>query len=137
VVGYRVIRITVALAAVLLVVATATLSWLVYRPPSLVLAPNATDVQVFSDSFADQRITYEAPGSPYGWYYVVKRKLLAQGWDPPIAQTGLLRHPEVYWRISSFGLAYLAERVALEGEPNLARIAIHREIIIPWSRYLP
>ena len=102
------------------------------------LVPGATDVQDQARGFGEYQVTYQAPGAPYAWYFAIVRNLSAEGWAGPIdTRAGLRNTPEVHWHIVSFGFLYIAEEVALQGDPNFARITVRRTIIIPWRRYIP
>lgn len=127
-----------ALALVLVATSCAGL-WLAARAPQRsLLAPGANDVQIRSLGLASQLITYHAPGPPYTWYYAVVRNLSAEGWSAPVVtRAGIRDTPEIHWRITSWWLIYVKEEVGLQGEADFARIAVHREIIIPWRQYLP
>jgi hypothetical protein len=99
---------------------------------SRLIAPGASDVQVRSAGLGEQRISYHAPGAAYGWFFTATRNLAADGWTPPVDTRSRIRTaPVVYWRITRLWFVYISERVALQGEPNDARISIRREIIIP------
>lgn len=130
----------VALAVALaLLIAGCAGAWRLARPPlDLLIASGAAEVQVQPYGFGEQRITYRAPGAPYAWYFRVARNLAADGWSAPIDnRIGIRNTPEIHWRISQLWFVYLKEEVALQGDANLARITLYREIIIPWRRYLP
>jgi hypothetical protein len=102
------------------------------------IVPGATDIQVRSFGLGEQQITYRASGSPYRWYFTVVRNLAADGWSAPVDDRVRLQiSPDIHWRIWPCGFVYVKERVALEGDPDVARIAVSREVIIPWRQYLP
>ena len=102
------------------------------------IVPDATDIQVRSFGLGEQQITYQAAGSPYRWYFTVARNLAADGWSAPVDnRVRLQTTPDIHWRIWSFWFVYIKERVALQGDPHIARITVSREVIIPWRQYLP
>jgi amylosucrase len=130
----------VALATGLaLLVASCAGAWELARPRlGLFIVPGATDIQVRSFGLGEQQITYRASGSPYGWYFTVVRNLAADGWSAPVDdRVRLQTTPDIHWRISPFWLVYIKEQVALQGDPDVARITVRREVIIPWRQYLP
>jgi hypothetical protein len=134
------ISVLVALATglTLLVVSSAGIWKLAGARPDLFIVPNATDIQVRSFRFGEQQITYRASGSPYGWYFTIVRNLAADGWSAPIDdRVRLQTAPDIHWRIRPFWFVYIKERVALQGDPDIARITVSREVIIPWRQYLP
>lgn len=102
------------------------------------IVPHATDIQIQSFGFGEQQIIYRTSSSPYEWYFTVVRNLAAAGWSAPIDDRVRLQTiPDIHWRIWPLWFVYIKERVALQGDPNVARITISREIIIPWRLYLP
>jgi hypothetical protein len=104
----------------------------------LLIVPGATDIQVRSFGLGQQQITYRTSGSPYGWYFTIVRNLAADGWSAPVDnRVRLQTAPDIHWRIRPFWFVYLKERVALQGDPDVARITVSREVIIPWRQYLP
>lgn len=104
----------------------------------LLIVPGALDIQIHSFGFGKQQITYRTPGSSYGWYFTIVRNLAASGWSAPVDDRVRLQSiPDVHWRIRPFLFVYIKEQVALQGDPDFARIMVTREVIIPWRRYLP
>jgi hypothetical protein len=66
------------------------------------------------------------------------RNLAADGWSAPVDDRVRLRvTPDIHWRIWPFWFVYIKEQVALQGDPDFARITVRREVIIPWRQYLP
>jgi hypothetical protein len=113
--------------------------WWQARPPlNLLIVPGAEDIQLDAVSLGEQRITYQWPGAPYGWYFAIVRNLSAERWEMPVDnRAGIRNTPEVHWRISQLWFVYLKEEIWLQGDPNVARIRVRRELIIPWRRYIP
>lgn len=113
--------------------------WQLLRSPVPgLIVPGAVAVHTQSHGLGGQQITYQSHGRPYGWYFVLVRNLAASGWTMPLERReGIHDDPEVYWRLSPLWFGYLKEEVAVEGDPDFARITIRREIILPWRRYLP
>lgn len=106
--------------------------------PDGLIAANARDVTVQSSGWGEQTIRYTTPGAPYGWYYEVARNLAADGWQLPVdSRTSIRSRAEVYWRLSSFWIVHLSERVAVQGEPHAATITVRRELIVPWRQFVP
>lgn len=100
--------------------------------------PGATDIQILSFGFSEQQITYRIAGRPYGWYFAIVRNLAKEGWSAPVDDRVRLQTiPDIHWRISAFWLVYIKEQVALQGDPDFARITVRRELVIPWRTYLP
>jgi hypothetical protein len=97
--------------------------------------PGALHFQVIATGLGQQLITYNAPGSRYGWYTTVSDNLERDGWlewrkwDPHTKSN-------VYTRISSLGIGYLCERAELRGGPYQAQISVSRWVYIPWRHYL-
>ena len=111
---------------------------LTHTNSDLFIVPNAIDIHVQSFGFGEQQIIYRTSDSPYRWYFTVVRNLAADGWSAPIDdRVRLQTTPDIHWRIRPFWFIYIKEQVALQGDPNVARITVSREVIIPWRRYLP
>ena len=122
----------------LLIVGSITILLLARTGLDRLIVPGATDIEVRSSGLGEQQITYRAAGSPYRWYFTVARNLAADGWAVPVdSRVRLHTTPDIHWRIWPLWFVYIKERVALQGDPNVARITISREVIIPWRQYLP
>ena len=105
---------------------------------AILIVPGASQVELRSAGFGEQRISYRAPGPAYAWFFTTTRNLAKNGWTPPLDTRSQVRStPVVYWRISKFWFIYISEQIALQGEPDLARISVRRQLIIPWRRLLP
>lgn len=101
------------------------------------LVPGATNLQVHSSGFRAQRITYDAPGPAYGWYFQVLRNLARDRWQAPVdTRTRIRNRPDIHWRLRQIGPIYIEEQIALQREPNHAQIELRRRIIVPWRRWL-
>ena len=133
-----IVLVALAIGLTLLIVSSAGVWMLAYSRPDLLIVSNATDIQVQSFGFGEQQITYRTSGLPYGWYFTVVRNLAADGWSAPIDdRVRLQTTPDIHWRIRPFWFVYIKEQVALQGDPDIARITVSREVIIPWRQYLP
>src|SRR5262245_7833224 len=56
-------------------------SWLLFHTSvTPFLVPGATDIQVVSTGMWEWRITYDAPGPPYAWYFALSGAIEAQQW---------------------------------------------------------
>lgn len=105
---------------------------------AILIVPGATEVELRSAGFGEQRITYRAPGPAYAWFFSTTRNLAKNGWTAPVDTRSQVRStPVVYWRISKIWFIYISERIALQGEPNVAQISVRRQLIFPWRRLLP
>ena len=133
-----IVLVALATCLTLLAFSSAAVWRLAHARLDLFIVPNATDIQVQSFGLGEQQITYRTSDSSYGWYFTVVHNLAADGWSSPIDdRVRLQTTPDIHWRIRPFWFVYIKDRVALQGDPNLARITVTREVIIPWRQYLP
>lgn len=101
------------------------------------LVAGASDLRVASDGFSRQQISYTAPGQPYAWYFELLRRLAHDQWQAPVdTRTRIRVVPDVHWRLRQIGPIYIEEQIAIQGEPNRARIELRRRIIVPWRSWL-
>ena len=122
----------------LLTASCAGISELARSRLDLFIVPGATDIQIRSSGLEEQQITYRTAGQPYGWYFTVVHNLARDGWSAPVDDRVRLQTiPDIHWRISPFWFVYIKEQVAIQGDPDYARITIHRGLIIPWRQYFP
>jgi hypothetical protein len=107
-------------------------NWLALRPPiQHLLPPDATEVYVVNDGWAEWTLAYRAPGPAYAWYVTVAGQLEANGWMQSGEQyTGGPLFPVTYTRITSFRFVALWERAELDGDPHSAQIRMRRWIVI-------
>ena len=133
-----VVLVTLVTGLALLIVCSTTVMLLARTGLDRLIVPGATDIQIRLSGLGEQQITYRAAGPPYGWYFTVARDLAADGWAAPVdSRVRLQTTPDIHWRIWPLGFVYIKERVALQGDPDVARITVSREVIIPWRQYLP
>jgi hypothetical protein len=111
-------------------------TWFAARPPiTRFIAPGAQQVHTRDIGLGRRLITYQAAGERYEWYFTIARQLEASGWIPP-DKWGPASQINTYTHVTPLWLGFLWEQVELHGEPNQARISIHRWITIPWRRYI-
>ena len=54
--------------------------WYALRPPVTVLiVPDATELEVIGVGLGEQLISYRAPGTPYAWREILHRNLATRG----------------------------------------------------------
>ena len=113
--------------------------WLLQPASTPFLVPGATDIQVITSGWGERQISYRAPGRPYGWYFTVADRLVAQQWTPPDPWNRTAPR-DTYNRVVLFWSGYLWDQVVLvpdDSDPQRARITVRRRIVIPWWRYWP
>jgi len=111
-------------------------SWHTARPPlAPFLAPGAADVRVVDVGMWEQRMSYEAPGPPYAWYFTVGRMLeqqhwvLRNRWRPDSAAPTY--DPLIPLQFERVYMDFLWDEVVLEPDwrnPNVAHIRVSRRI---------
>jgi hypothetical protein len=114
-------------------------SWMLFHPfVTPLLVPGATDIQVVSTGVWEWRITYDASGPPYAWYFTLSRMIEGQGWTArrPWQPDGSTMFDPVWPR--RFEWVYtrlLWDEVVLIPDQNhsqRATIRLRRSIHIPW-----
>jgi hypothetical protein len=109
--------------------------WAAARPPlELALPSEATDLHLSATGWWEWRLTYLAPGAPYGWYVTIVHQLEEEGWMENREQYigGPPHDPATYTRKTSFGYLIVWERVEIGGEPHLAELRMWRWISLAW-----
>jgi hypothetical protein len=118
------------------VVVCAAAVWFAARPPiTRFVVPGAQDVRIHEIGLGQRLITYQAAGGRYAWYFTIASQLEASGWIPP-DKWGPPSQINTYTHVSPLWIGFLWEQVELHGEPNQARITIHRWITVPWRQYI-
>jgi hypothetical protein len=114
-------------------------SWMLFHPSvTPFLVSGATNIQVVSTGVWEWRITYDAPGPPYVWYFTLSRTIEGQQWNDrslwrPDGST--MFDPVVPLRFERGYAGVLWDEVVLTPDhraPQRATITLRRRIRIPW-----
>jgi hypothetical protein len=133
------IRIIAVFGVLLILLGCSGAGWVAASSPlALFVVPDATDIQVVRQGWAEWQISYDAPSSPTTWYTDIADQLEAQHWGSlDRVEYGSLTR--TYSRALSFGFCELWEWSYLHLDPlrpQVAQIKVRRWIVIPWWRSL-